>query len=111
MAIIGALLGALAAGRQILLHILPGDPGFGSPVFGLHLYTWRFIAFGCQIAASAVLLFVSAWLEDSEVRGPMITIAAAAFALVVVANLVSVIAEAGLNWELPPDPAGYLLFK
>ena len=111
MAIIGALLGALAAGRQILLHILPGDPGFGSPVFGLHLYTWCFIAFGCQIAASAVLLIASAWLEDSEVRGPMITIAAAAFALVVVANLVSVIAEAGLNWELPPDPAGYLLFK
>ncbi|MBV8796023.1 MAG: hypothetical protein JO136_13910, partial [Hyphomicrobiales bacterium] len=109
MAIIGALLGALAAGRQILLHVLPGDPGFGSPVFGLHLYTWCFIAFGCQIAASAVLLIASA--EDSEVRGPMITIAAAAFALVVVANLVSVIAEAGLNWELPPDPAGYLLFK
>ncbi len=35
MAIIAALLGALAASRQILLHILPGDPGFGSPVFGL----------------------------------------------------------------------------
>ena len=37
MAIMGASLGALAAGRQILLHVLPGDPGFGSPAFGLHL--------------------------------------------------------------------------
>ena len=62
MAIIGALLGALAASRQILLHILPGDPGFGSPVFGLHLYTWCFIAFSCQIAASTVFLIATAWL-------------------------------------------------
>jgi hypothetical protein len=90
---------------------LPGDPGFGSPVFGLHLYTWCFIAFGCQIMASAVFLIASTWLEDSKVRGPMTTIAAAAFVFVVVANLVSVIAEAGLNWGLPADPTGYLLFK
>ena len=111
MAIVGALLGALAASWQILLHILPGDPGFGSPVFGLHLYTWCFIAFGCQIAASAVFLIASSWLEDSKVGGRMTTIAAAAFVFVVVANLVSVIAEAGLSWELPADPTGYLLFK
>ena len=111
MAIIGALLGALAASRQILLHILPGDPGFGSPAFGLHLYTWCLIAFGCQIAARAVFLIASRWLEDSRVGGRMPTIAAAALVLVVVANLVSVIAEAGLNWGLPADPTGYLLFK
>ena len=51
MGIIGAVLGAVAAGRQILLHILPRDPGFGSPVFGLHLYTWCFITFSAQIAS------------------------------------------------------------
>ena len=111
MTITGALLGALAASRQILLHILPGDAGFGSPAFGLHLYTWSFIAFSCQIATSAVFLITSTWLEDSKVGGRMTTTAAAAFMLVVVANLVSVIAEAGLSWELPADPTGYLLFK
>jgi disulfide bond formation protein DsbB len=111
MAIMGALQGALAASRQILLHILPSDPGFGSPVFGLHLYTWCFIAFGCQIAASAMFLIASTWLEDSKVSGRMTTIVAAAFVFVVMANLVSVIAEAGLSWELPADPTGYLLFK
>jgi disulfide bond formation protein DsbB len=111
MAIMGALLGALAAGRQILLHVLPGDPGFGSPVFGLHLYTWCFIAFSSQIAASAVFLIASTWLEDSKVRVPMTTIAATAIVFVVVANLVSVIAEAGLNWDLPADPTGYLMFR
>jgi hypothetical protein len=62
MAIIAALLGSVAAGRQILLHMLPGDPGFGAPAFGLHLYTWCFIAFGCQIATNAVLLIAAAGL-------------------------------------------------
>ena len=66
MAIIAALLGALAASRQILLHILPGDRGFGSPVFGIHIYTWCFIAFSCQIAASAILLIMTAWLNVME---------------------------------------------
>ena len=37
-------------------------------------------------------------------------ITAAAFAIVA-ANLVSVTAEAGLHWNLPADPTGYLLFK
>jgi disulfide bond formation protein DsbB len=111
MAIIAAVLGAVAAGRQILLHILPGDPGFGSPVFGLHLYTWCFITFSGQIAASAVLLITTAWLEDDKVRGPMTMITAIAFAFVVAANLISVVAEAGLHWNLPADPSGYLLFR
>jgi hypothetical protein len=111
MAIIAAVLGAVAAGRQILLHILPSDPGFGSPVFGLHLYTWCFITFSCQIAASAVLLTTTTWLEDSKVRGPMTMVTATAFAFVVAANLISVVAEAGLYWNLPADPSGYLLFR
>jgi disulfide bond formation protein DsbB len=111
MAIIAAALGALAAGRQILLHILPGDPGFGSPVFGLHLYTWCFIAFSAQIAASAVLLIAANRLEDGKARGPMTMVTATVFAFVVGANLVSVVAEAGLHWNLPADPSGYLLFR
>jgi hypothetical protein len=36
---------------------------------------------------------------------------AGAFVVIVVANLLSVIAEAGLHWDLPPNPVGYLLFK
>ena len=31
--------------RQILLHITPGDPGYGSVVLGLHLYTWALLIF------------------------------------------------------------------
>jgi disulfide bond formation protein DsbB len=111
MAIIAAMLGTVAAGRQILLHILPGDPGFGSPVFGLHLYTWCFIAFSAQIATSAVLLITTGWLEDGKARGPMTMVTATALAFVVAANLISVVAEAGLHWNLPADPSGYLMFR
>jgi hypothetical protein len=101
----------LVAAEPLQLVGIERDRGFGSPVFGIHLYTWCFIAFSCQIAASAILLIMTAWLKDSKVHGQATMITAAAFAIVVVANLVSVTAEAGLHWNLPADPTGYLLFK
>lgn len=113
MAILAALLGAVTSGRQVLLHILPGDPGFGAPVLGLHLYTWGLIAFACQIAASGVMLIATAWLEEEEqaLWGGLARWTAAALATIVIANLLSVIAEAGLHWGLPESPEEYLLFK
>ena len=111
IAIVSALVGAVTSTRQVLLHILPGDAGFGSPVLGLHLYTWCLIAFVCQIAASAVMLIGVAWLEAERVSWRMTSVTAAAFVAIVAANLLSVIAEAGLAWDLPSDPVGYLLFK
>jgi hypothetical protein len=94
----------------MLLHILPGDAGFGAPVFGLHLYTWCLIAFACQIAASAVLLLATEWLDDKPVEWRATRVTALAFAAIAAANLLSVTAEAGLNWDLPSDPVRYLLF-
>jgi disulfide bond formation protein DsbB len=110
IAILAALLGVIASGRQVLLHILPGDAGFGAPVFDLHLYTWCLVAFGCQIAASAVMLLATAWLQDKPVHWRATGVTTLAFATIVAANLLSVIAEAGLNWDLPSDPVRYLLF-
>ena len=40
-----AAAGAAFAMRQILLHIMPGDPGYGSALLGYHYYTWAFIGF------------------------------------------------------------------
>jgi disulfide bond formation protein DsbB len=110
MAILAALLGITASGRQVLLHILPGDPGFGSPALGLHLYTWCLIVFACQIAASAVLLLAVPFLDDTPVSWPGARPTAIALAVIVAANLLSVVAEAGFNWDLPGDPVRYLLF-
>ncbi len=111
ISIIAALLGATAATRQMLLHILPGNTGFGSPLLGVHLYTWSLIAFISQIAASAMMLIGAAWLKEQPLRGRMTSATAVAFLVVVVANLISVVAEAGFNWDLPSDPVGYLLVK
>jgi disulfide bond formation protein DsbB len=112
IAIISAVLGAVVSTRQVLLHILPGDPGFGSPFLGLHLYTWCLIAFISQIAASGLMLIGSAWLKEEErISWRMTNVTAGAFVVLVVGNLLSVIAEAGFHWDLPPDPVGYLLFR
>ena len=45
ISILSAVLGACISARQILLHINTPGSGYGSPVFGMHLYTWALIAF------------------------------------------------------------------
>ena len=56
LVIIAALAGAGIAARQVLLHVTPGDPGFGSAILGYHFYTWAFVCFAVAIAACAIVL-------------------------------------------------------
>ena len=51
------------------------------------------------------------WLKEERIRWRFGNVTAGGFVVVVAANLLSVIAEAGLNWDLPSNPVGYLLFK
>jgi disulfide bond formation protein DsbB len=51
-----ATAGAAFAMRQVLLHIMPGDPGYGSALLGYHYYTWAFIGFAVAIVALAAML-------------------------------------------------------
>ncbi len=110
--ILSGLLGVAASSRQVLLHILPNDPGFGGPILGLHLYTWCLIAFLAHIAANAVMLVGTPWLSERRIEPWRYTgMTAAALAVIVAANILSVVAEAGPNWMLPENPVRYLLFK
>ena len=110
--VLGSMVGASVAIRQILLHILPGDPGFSTPILGLHLYTWAFIAFASNIVAAGLQLSALAWYRaDLQPWSPLASITTAVLAVVVVANILSVIAEAGFAWGLPSDPVGYLLLQ
>jgi disulfide bond formation protein DsbB len=110
--ILASLLGAAISIRQVLLHILPGDPGFGSPMFGYHLYTWAAIAFACNIAAAGMQLLGLQWFSGSAAfRPPMVRLTAMALGVMLVANILSVIAEAGFAWHLPDNPTAYLLFS
>ena len=51
-----AIAGAGFAMRQILLHIMPGDAGYGSALLGYHYYTWAFIGFSLAIILLAAML-------------------------------------------------------
>jgi disulfide bond formation protein DsbB len=61
MVILAALVGGLFSARQVLLHICPkeGDMGYGTPAFGMHLYTWGVLIFIACIVGAAVFLFFS----------------------------------------------------
>src|SRR3977135_2079584 len=39
LSLLAAFAGAIVSARQIFLHIMPGDPGYGSALFGYHYYT------------------------------------------------------------------------
>jgi disulfide bond formation protein DsbB len=57
LSLLSAFMGGAVSIRQILLHICPGFPVFGIPVFGLSLYTWAFIVFCCSALAIIGFLF------------------------------------------------------
>lgn len=57
--LLGALFGLAVSGRQVLLHVAPGGGAYGSPLLGLHLYTWALLLFLAVIAIVAVLMMFS----------------------------------------------------
>ena len=114
MAILGAVIGAAMSTRQILLHILPGDPGYGEPILGLHLYTWALITFMVVIAfAGAVLLFGKSFVPVAPVARwarALAWLIVWVFIATIAINMLVVFAEEGFNWYLPDDPTKYVLF-
>ncbi|MDQ8038895.1 MAG: disulfide bond formation protein B [Rickettsiella sp.] len=58
LSLLAALLTASMSIRQIFLHVIPGDPGYGLPVFGVHLYTWVFLLCVGIIIYIAVILSI-----------------------------------------------------
>lgn len=87
LGLFAALAGAAVSIRQILLHIAPGSEPFGSPVFGLSLYTWAFIVFvSCIIGMASLLLFHRAG-DRARTLGEMNLGERAAFLLALVIGL------------------------
>ena len=112
LSILAALIGASVSARQILLHILPGDPGFGSAVFGYHYYTWAFVLFVSAIGLTALMLLFDRQFEDYEVPLPSLggTIAVWLVIGLVAANVLSTLAICGFA-ECPDNPVRYQLFQ
>jgi disulfide bond formation protein DsbB len=125
LVIVSALAGAAVAGRQVLLHILPGSGAYGDPLFGLHFYTWAFIAFASTIAGSAFLMMFegqpqtnsqisvtdgSAHRTSSTVLKQVGLFAVLLFGALVAANGIVTFLQCSTGL-CPDDPIRYELFK
>lgn len=114
VALASAIFGGIVAGRQILLHVVPGSEAYGSAFVGLHLYTWSFIAFlGTGIVLSAMLMFDRPNREVTMAAGRLGLFPRVALGLLVAiaaANFVGALLLCGLG-ICPGDPQGYALLS
>ncbi|WP_328970324.1 disulfide bond formation protein B [Streptomyces sp. NBC_00239] len=112
LALVAVVAGSFASWRQTMLHILPGDKGYGSEVFGLHLYVWAWILFTASVVAVGVVMaFAHATAGRSvpasyRLPGQLVL---GFLALVIAVNVVAVFFEEGFHWFLPDDPSRYEL--
>ena len=114
LGLIGVLAGASVSVRQIELHILPGDPGYGEPFLRLHLYTWAFVTFAIvMVYVGTMLLLMPRGIPQAPAAGTTAHKVSTAiiwvFIGVVAANVVAIIFLEGFAPVLPDDPSGYTL--
>jgi disulfide bond formation protein DsbB len=114
MILIASLVTGFISMRQVSLHLAPGDPGYGSALFGLHFYTWALIAavgIVCYVALVFVLKDVTGDRHGAvSVCGPASNAVFAIFALLVAANLLSTVLECGAG-QCDDNPVRYLLLR
>jgi disulfide bond formation protein DsbB len=73
LVIVSSLVGVTFSIRQVLLHVcpVPGEPtGYGTPVMGMHLYSWGVLIFGASVLGAALFLFLVKNEEPDTVRSP-----------------------------------------
>ncbi len=96
ISVLAATLGLCISLRQMLLHIAPDDPGFGTPVLGYHLYSWAFGIFVMTLLCSGVSLMMTRSLSQtddaskSSVLARFTRISIWMFGLVILANMLVV---------------------
>ena len=112
--ILGAAVGGAVSMRQILDHIVPGTGSYGNAIFGLHLYTWAFIAFALMIIGSAIMLLDDRQFSRAEPMWsrlrPLPVTAVATFILLAIGNVISTVLLCGAGF-CPETPGGYLIFN
>lgn len=101
--------------RQVLLHILPGDPGYGTALLGYHYYSLALIAFAASIVLIAVMLLFDRQFElDREPKfdAPDMFATAAVWLVIVLTalNVMSTLLECGFG-ACADNPVAYELLK
>jgi disulfide bond formation protein DsbB len=71
LSLFAAVAGAVASTRQVLLHIMPGDAGYGSALLGYHYYTWALIGFIAAIVLLASILLFDRQFDECATAQPV----------------------------------------
>lgn len=114
LSLLAAVAGATFSTRQILLHIMPGDAGYGTALFGYHYYTWALIGFVAAIVLLAAILLFDRQFEPNS-NAPVAPPAFAAVAVWLVIGLTalnvgSTLLECGFG-ACAENPVIYELLK
>ena len=115
LSLLAAVAGAVVSTRQLLLHIMPGDAGYGSALLGYHYYSWALIGFIAAIVLLAVILLFDRQFEPDDTAQPVAAelFAQAAVWLVIsltALNVVSTLLECGFA-ACADNPVVYELLK
>jgi disulfide bond formation protein DsbB len=114
LSLLAAAAGAAFAIRQVLLHILPGDPGFGSAILGLHYYTWAFLGFAAAVVLIGIVMLFDRQFADAAERPPAPSLFARTAVWIVIAvtvvNVAATLIECGFG-ACADNPVDYELLK
>jgi disulfide bond formation protein DsbB len=113
LSLLAAAVGAAFSTRQILLHIQPGDAGYGTALFGYHYYTLALIGFAAAIVLLAIILLFDRQFEDGATPPVAGAFARAAVWLMIgltALNVISTLLECGFG-ACAEDPVVYELLK
>ena len=115
LSLLAAVAGAVFSSRQVLLHIMPGDAGYGTALLGYHYYTLALTAFTAAIVLLAAMLLFDRQFEEYRAARAVApgTFATTAVWLVIALtalNVVSTLLECGFG-ACADNPRVYELLK
>jgi disulfide bond formation protein DsbB len=115
LSLLAAAAGMAFSTRQVMLHILPGDAGYGTALFGYHYYTLALVGFAVAIVLlAAILLFDRQFEADGTVQPIALDVFAQIAVWLVIAltalNVVSTLLECGFA-ACADNPVVYELLK
>lgn len=116
ISILSAVLGACISARQILLHINTPGSGYGSAVYGMHLYSWALIVFIVAVVLIGLMLFSENQYEDyddykpAKAVGWFATVVFFVVVLITAANVATTYLECGLR-QCPENPTSFEILR
>jgi disulfide bond formation protein DsbB len=114
LSLLAAAVGMAFSTRQVLLHIMPGDAGYGTALFGYHYYTLALIGFVIAIVLLAAILLFDRPFEPDGATPPVANAFARAAVWLVIGltalNVVSTLLECGFG-ACAENPVVYELLK